>query len=72
MRKLKKSRNNKAAKAAISTIREQAEEGSVNLIPAIIEATKAKATLGEIIGTIREVYGHHYDPLEIIEPPFAA
>lgn len=72
LRKLKKGRNNKAAKAAISTLREQAEQKSINLIPAIIEATKAKATLGEIIGTIREVYGHHYDPLEIIEPRFAA
>jgi methylmalonyl-CoA mutase N-terminal domain/subunit len=42
----------------------------VNLLPAIIKATKANATLGEIMGTIREVYGHPYDPVKIIESPF--
>jgi len=35
-----------------------------------VEATKGRATMGEIMGTIREAYGHHYDPLKIIESPF--
>ncbi len=70
VRRLKESRDDKATKKALLALREQAEVGSVNLVPAIIKATKAKATLGEIVGSIREPYGHHYDPLEIIETPF--
>ncbi len=70
--KLKETRNNEATAKAIQSLREQAEDGNVNLIPGIIEATKAKATFAEILGTIREAYGHHYDPLEIVESPFMA
>jgi len=69
-KKLKKDRDNQARRNAISALREQAEKMNVNLLPAIIEATKASSTLGEIMGTIREAYGHHYDPLKIIESPF--
>ena len=70
VQKLKKSRDNRATQAAISALRAQAEKKNVNLLPAIMEATKASATLGEIMGTIREAYGHHYDPVKIIESPF--
>ncbi|MFH1012115.1 MAG: hypothetical protein V1784_12895, partial [bacterium] len=34
------------------------------------EIVKADLTVGEIIGTIREIWGLHYDPLEIIQSPF--
>ncbi len=70
IRKLKKGRDTQATQASINALREQAVKMNVNLLPAIIEATKANATLGEIMGTIREVYGHHYDPVKIIESPF--
>ena len=41
-----------------------------NLMPAIIEAVKAYATAGEIMGVIRMAHGFHYDPLEMIDCPF--
>ncbi len=72
VQKLKESRDQEAVAKAIRSLREQAVEGKVNLMPAIIEATKAKATFGEILGTIREVYDNHYDPLGIVESPFMA
>ena len=39
-------------------------------MPSVIEAVKAFATTGEIMGTIREAFGYHYDPMEVIESPF--
>jgi hypothetical protein len=36
----------------------------------MIEATQTMATTGELLGTVREVFGYSYDPLNIIESPF--
>ncbi len=41
-----------------------------SLMPSIIEAVKAYATAGEIMGVIRMANGFPYDPLEMIECPF--
>ncbi|MBW1766251.1 MAG: hypothetical protein JRJ65_04275, partial [Deltaproteobacteria bacterium] len=43
---------------------------SKNVIPAMIEATRASGTTGELLGTVREVFGYPYDPMESIESPF--
>ena len=37
----------------------------------MIEATRALATTAELMGTVREVYGYSYDPMNIIESPFS-
>ena len=39
-------------------------------MPSIIEAVKAYATAGEIIGVIRKARGLSYDPLGMIDCPF--
>jgi hypothetical protein len=36
----------------------------------MIEATKAYATTAELMGTVREVFGYPYDPMETIQNPF--
>jgi len=46
------------------------KEDRYNLMPSIIEAVKAYATAGEIIGVIRKARGLSYDPLERIDCPF--
>lgn len=46
------------------------KEDRYNLMPSIIEAVKAYATAGEIIGVIRKARGLSYDPLEAIDCPF--
>jgi len=46
------------------------KEDRYNLMPSIIEAVKAYATAGEMIGVIRKARGLTYDPLEMIECPF--
>jgi methylmalonyl-CoA mutase, N-terminal domain len=43
---------------ALAAVREAAE-GTVNLMPPIIEAVEAYATLGEICGVMRQVFGEH-------------
>jgi len=39
-------------------------------MPSTIEAVKARATMSEIIGIIREAYGLPHDPFKMIKNPF--
>ena len=41
-----------------------AGEKKENLIPHMIDAVNAHATLGEVMGTVREAYGYTFDPLQ--------
>ncbi len=66
---LKKSRNRHKLTEAIKRLRDDAAAGK-NTLPAMIEATQAQATTAEMLGTVRQVFGYSYDPLEIIESPF--
>jgi methylmalonyl-CoA mutase N-terminal domain/subunit len=67
--RLKKNRNAGKLSEAIQRLREDAQENR-NTIPAMIEATRAFATTAELLGTVREVYGYSYDPLNVIPSPF--
>ncbi len=69
VRELKRTRNMNKLKIAIARLRDDAGERK-NVIPAMIEATKAFGTTGELLGTVREVFGYPYDPMEILESPF--
>ncbi len=69
--KLKKERHRPAWQQAIDNLKRHTEKGEKeNLIPPVIECIKAGATVGEIMGVIRQAYGHPYDPLEAIQPPY--
>ena len=71
VKEVKSNRDMARAEKAISILREHAEMGEKeNLVPYIIDAVKADLTSEEIIGTIREVWKLHYDPLEVRESPF--
>jgi methylmalonyl-CoA mutase N-terminal domain/subunit len=58
LRAFRRSRDNAAAERAISEVR-AAAKGSENLLPRIVAAVKARATLGEIANAMREVFGEH-------------
>jgi methylmalonyl-CoA mutase N-terminal domain/subunit len=58
IKQLKKSRDGSSVDNALSRLR-KAAEGSDNLLPPILEAVEARATLGEICGTLREVFGEY-------------
>jgi methylmalonyl-CoA mutase N-terminal domain/subunit len=69
VKKLKQTRDMAKLKEYIKRLRDDTEEGK-NVIPAMVEATKAFGTTGELLGTVRQVFGYSYDPMEIIESPF--
>ena len=52
---------------AVATLRRLADEarGTANLMPAIVEAVKAYATLGEIARAMRDVFGEHKEPVKL-------
>lgn len=52
----RKRRDSDAARRAVDAVREAAR-GTTNLMPLIVEAVKAHATLGEISDALRDVYG---------------
>jgi len=65
--KWKKTRNLEAVEASVRRLHEDAEKGDrFNLMPAIIDAVKAYASAGEIIGVIRVARGLKYDPYAVI------
>lgn len=60
LEQLRAGRNAEAAQAALERI-EEAARGSENLMPLLIQAARARVTLGEICHVLRKVWGTH-DP----------
>ncbi len=55
---LRKSRDNAKVNGALDKLRKSAE-GDENLMPFIVEAVREYATLGEVCGVLREVFGEY-------------
>lgn len=60
LRKLKSNRRSAQVQAALVNLKKKAE-GAQNLMPVILEAVRAYATLGEICHTLRGVYGEYQE-----------
>jgi methylmalonyl-CoA mutase N-terminal domain/subunit len=58
LKKLKSERDGEAVKKSLARLK-QVAEGSGNLMPPILDAVKAYATLGDICDVLREVYGEY-------------
>ena len=56
---LKARRDSEAVKAALANLEAGCKDESVNLMPLILEAVKTYATLGEICGVMRKVFGEY-------------
>lgn len=67
----KDERDSKAVRAGLKKIFDKARNGGwhANLIPEMVEASDVGATLGEIMGTMRQAYGYEYDCFNIIKAP---
>ncbi|HLK91327.1 MAG TPA: methylmalonyl-CoA mutase family protein [Polyangia bacterium] len=61
---LRARRDGPAAAAALAGVREAARADG-NLMDAVLEAARRDATLGEICGVFREVFGEYRDPAEV-------
>ncbi|GAB4153406.1 MAG: methylmalonyl-CoA mutase family protein [Planctomycetota bacterium] len=57
----KRQRDAKRVEQALGRLRADAEAGA-NVMPAAISAVEAYATVGEICGVLKQVYGTHEDP----------
>jgi len=56
---VKKERDSEAVKASLERLKEEAQDDSVNLIPPLMECVKTYATVGEMCGVLKEVFGEH-------------
>jgi methylmalonyl-CoA mutase N-terminal domain/subunit len=61
--KIRGERDERAAQAALRRLTDEAR-GTANLMPAIMEAVKAYATLGEICQAMKTVFGEHKEPVK--------
>ncbi|HMK73141.1 MAG TPA: methylmalonyl-CoA mutase family protein [Myxococcaceae bacterium] len=59
LRKLRASRAAAPVTRSLDALRKAAGKDKENLVPLILEAVKARATLGEISDAMREVFGEH-------------
>jgi methylmalonyl-CoA mutase, N-terminal domain len=58
-------RDASAHAAAMARLRDEAAAGDTNLMPAIIAAVESYATIGEMCGVLRHVYGEYREPLAV-------
>ena len=58
LNKAKRERDNKKVEEALKKVREAAK-GNQNIVPVMIEAVKTYASIGEICGVLREVFGKY-------------
>jgi methylmalonyl-CoA mutase N-terminal domain/subunit len=54
---------------ALERVEEAGRDRSANVMPAVVAALEAEASMGECIGVLRETYGWAYDPLRAVERP---
>jgi methylmalonyl-CoA mutase N-terminal domain/subunit len=59
LRQIKRERNQPKMGEVLDNLRRAAEDERANLMPFVLQAVKEYATLGEICGTLREVFGEH-------------
>jgi len=64
LRKVKRERNNAKVKEVLGKLHDAADRDE-NLMPTIIEAVKAYATLGEITNVLRSVFGEYKELIVI-------
>jgi methylmalonyl-CoA mutase N-terminal domain/subunit len=59
LEEMKRKRNQAKVNQSLDKLRDGARKENVNLMPMILEAVKEYATLGEICGALREVFGEY-------------
>lgn len=60
--RVRRDRDDAAVRAALRRLRDEAR-GTTNVMPAIVEAVTVYATLGEICGAMKDVFGEHKEPV---------
>jgi methylmalonyl-CoA mutase N-terminal domain/subunit len=63
LQRIRRERDNLKVQAKLEAIRDAAKRENVNLMPLFIDAVKEYATLGEIMGVLRQVWGEYKEPV---------
>jgi methylmalonyl-CoA mutase N-terminal domain/subunit len=63
--RIRAERDATAHAAAVRRLEDEARRGDVNLMPAIMDAVAAYATIGEMCSVLRRVYGEYREPLAV-------
>ncbi|WP_119272358.1 methylmalonyl-CoA mutase family protein [Taklimakanibacter deserti] len=63
LKKVRANRDNRRVEALLNELKLEARSDDVNLLPKTIELVKARASLGEICGALRDVWGAYKEPL---------
>lgn len=61
LRELRRTRNRRLVRRVLRDLKSAAARPNTNLVPVILNAVEAEATLGEIADTLREVFGEFED-----------
>ena len=56
---MKEERDNEKVQSLLAKLEETAADEKANIMPLTIEAVKAYATIGEITGTLKKVFGEY-------------
>lgn len=59
---VKGERDDRAVKVALKRVKETAQDENINIIPSLVEAVEAYATVGEITNVLKEVFGTYQEP----------
>ncbi len=65
----RKSRSNDDVVRQLRVVLASVGDPEANLIPAVLDAGNAGATMGEIAGAMRQAHGHPFDPLGYLKSP---
>jgi methylmalonyl-CoA mutase N-terminal domain/subunit len=61
LEQVRQDRSQEAVDAALARLRREAADSEVNLMPALIDAAKVYATLGEMMATMESEFGRHVE-----------
>ena len=64
LKKVRATRNNSAVERALAAVRTEAKAGR-NVMPALMDAVKSYATVGEMTNALVDVYGRFQEPTKL-------
>jgi len=62
LNEVRKKRNNEKVKSLLKDLKDAAADEKENLMPIIIDLVREYASIGEIMGAMKEVFGEYRDP----------
>ena len=62
MRRVRRERDQSAVATALARLEQASRDGRENLMPYLLDAVRAYATLGEMCNLLRGVYGEYREP----------